>query len=61
MVGRVDGIVGSWDLGMKNQPVWTWPQGFAAVAILYRSKLNYLTTLDTQHGLGRGRVSLSFR
>ena len=27
LVGRVDGIVGSWDLGMKNQPVWTWPQG----------------------------------
>ena len=27
LVGRVDGIVGSWDLGMKSQPVWTWPQG----------------------------------
>jgi signal peptidase I len=27
LVGRVDGIVGSWDLGMKNQPVWTWPKG----------------------------------
>jgi signal peptidase I len=27
LVGRVDGIVGSWDLGMKNRPVWTWPQG----------------------------------
>ena len=27
LVGRVDGIVGSWDLGMKNQPLWTWPQG----------------------------------
>lgn len=28
LVGRVDGIVGSWDLGMKSQPVWTWPSGF---------------------------------
>ena len=28
LVGRVDGIVGSWDLAMKSQPVWTWPSGF---------------------------------
>ncbi len=28
LVGRVDGIVGSWDLAMRNQPVWTWPSGF---------------------------------
>ncbi len=27
LVGRVDGIVGSWDLGIKSQPVWTWPAG----------------------------------
>ncbi len=27
LVGRVDGIVGSWDLGMKSRPIWTWPQG----------------------------------
>jgi signal peptidase I len=27
LVGRVDGIIGSWDLGMKHKPVWTWPQG----------------------------------
>jgi signal peptidase I len=27
LVGRVDGIVGSWDLGMKSQPIWTWPSG----------------------------------
>ena len=27
LVGRVEGIVGSWDLGVKRQPVWTWPQG----------------------------------
>jgi signal peptidase I len=27
LVGRVDGIVGSWDLGIKNKPIWTWPQG----------------------------------
>jgi len=27
LVGRVDAVVGSWDLGMETQPVWTWPQG----------------------------------
>ena len=28
LVGRVDGIVGSWDLAMKSQPIWNWPSGF---------------------------------
>jgi signal peptidase I len=28
LVGRVDAIVGSWDLGIRNQPVWTWLSGF---------------------------------
>jgi signal peptidase I len=27
LVGRVDGIVGSWDLAARNRPIWTWPQG----------------------------------
>jgi len=27
LVGRVDAVVGSWDLGMKDEPVWTWPSG----------------------------------
>jgi signal peptidase I len=27
LVGRVDGIVGSWDLAMTSQPVWNWPSG----------------------------------
>jgi signal peptidase I len=27
LVGRVDALVGSWDLGVKNQPIWTWPSG----------------------------------
>jgi signal peptidase I len=27
LVGRVDGIVGSWDLGIKSRPLWTWPSG----------------------------------
>jgi signal peptidase I len=27
LVGRVDSIVGSWDLAAKNRPLWTWPQG----------------------------------
>ena len=27
LVGRVDAVVGSWDLGLENQPIWTWPSG----------------------------------
>jgi signal peptidase I len=27
LVGRVDAIVGSWDLGIRSQPVWTWLSG----------------------------------
>ena len=27
LVGRVDAVVGSWDLGLESQPVWTWPSG----------------------------------
>jgi signal peptidase I len=27
LIGRVKGIVGSWDLGMRSQPVWTWAKG----------------------------------
>ena len=27
LVGRVAGIVGSWDLAMRNEPVWNWPSG----------------------------------
>jgi signal peptidase I len=27
LVGRVDGLVGSWDLAAKNQPIWQWPSG----------------------------------
>jgi signal peptidase I len=28
LIGRADAVVGSWDLGMRSQPVWTWPSGF---------------------------------
>ncbi len=28
LVGRVDALVGSWDLGVKSQPLWKWPSGF---------------------------------
>jgi signal peptidase I len=28
LVGRADAVVGSWDLGMRNQPVWNWLSGF---------------------------------
>jgi signal peptidase I len=27
LVGRVDGIIGSWDIGIKSRPLWAWPQG----------------------------------
>ena len=28
LVGRADAVVGSWDLGMRHQPVYTWLSGF---------------------------------
>jgi signal peptidase I len=28
LVGRADALVGSWDLGIRSQPVWTWLSGF---------------------------------
>jgi signal peptidase I len=37
LVGRVNTLLGSWDRGITNQPIWTWPSGlrlarfFAAV------------------------------
>jgi len=27
LVGHATALVGSWDLGLKNQPIWTWPSG----------------------------------
>jgi len=27
LVGRVNALVGSWDIGVTSQPVWTWPSG----------------------------------
>ena len=27
LVGRVDALVGSWDLAQRHQPIWTWPSG----------------------------------
>ena len=27
LVGRADAVVGSWDLGIRSQPVWTWFSG----------------------------------
>jgi signal peptidase I len=28
LIGRADAVVGSWDLGMRSQPVYTWWSGF---------------------------------
>jgi signal peptidase I len=27
LVGRVDALVGSWDMTLRHEPVWTWPSG----------------------------------
>jgi len=27
LVGRVDALVGSWDLAVRNKPIWQWPSG----------------------------------
>jgi signal peptidase I len=27
LVGRVEGIIGSWDPIVRHDPVWTWPAG----------------------------------
>jgi len=27
LVGRVDALVGSWDLAVRHEPVWEWPSG----------------------------------
>jgi signal peptidase I len=27
LVGRVETLVGSWDLGIRSEPVWRWPSG----------------------------------
>jgi signal peptidase I len=27
LVGRVDVVLGSWDLGIARNPIWTWPSG----------------------------------
>jgi signal peptidase I len=28
LVGRADAVVGSWDMGVRSRPVWTWLSGF---------------------------------
>jgi signal peptidase I len=27
LIGRAQTLIGSWDLGVRRQPVWTWPAG----------------------------------
>jgi signal peptidase I len=27
LVGRVNALVGSWDLTVASQPIWSWPSG----------------------------------
>jgi signal peptidase I len=28
LIGRADAVIGSWDLGIRRQPMWTWLSGF---------------------------------
>jgi signal peptidase I len=28
LIGRADAVIGSWDLGIRNKPMWTWLSGF---------------------------------
>ena len=59
LVGRVDGIVGSWDLGIESKPVWTWPQGLRLARFFSGGALRrYRTTPEMQHGLWRGGLIL---
>jgi signal peptidase I len=36
LVGRVDAVLGSWDLGVAHDPVWTWPSGLRLSRFLSR-------------------------
>jgi signal peptidase I len=36
LVGRVDLVLGSWDLGFANRPVWTWGSGLRLSRFLAR-------------------------
>ena len=38
LVGRVDAVLGSWDLGMAHQPIWTWPSGLRLSRFFSRVK-----------------------
>ena len=40
LVGRADAVVGSWDLGIRSQPVWTWLSGFRVARFFTRGALN---------------------
>jgi signal peptidase I len=36
LVGRVDAVLGSWDLGVADGPLWTWPSGLRLSRFLSR-------------------------
>ena len=62
LVGRVDALVGSWDLGVASKPIWTWPRACGCRGFSPRfNKRDYRMTPETQHGLCRGGLILSFR
>ena len=43
LVGRADAVVGSWDLGIRSQPVWTWLSGFPRRAVFHGCALRLVS------------------
>ena len=38
LVGRVEVVLGSWDLGVAQHPIWTWPSGLRLSRFFSRVK-----------------------
>jgi signal peptidase I len=38
LVGRVEAILGSWDMALRHDPVWTWPSGLRLTRFFSRVK-----------------------
>ena len=64
LVGRADAVVGSWDLGIRSQPVWTWLSGFRLGAVFHRGALTHrsrMTFDDVRPNLALGSVAARSR
>ena len=56
LVGRADAVVGSWDLGIRSQPVWTWLSGFRVRAVFHRGALRHVIRGARLFGEPRGSM-----